>query len=383
MIRYLTAGESHGKCLVAIIEGLPSNLTISTDRINKKLGERQSGFGRGDRMKIETDTVEILSGVRNSKTLGGPVTLRIENRDWNNWKDIMDAQIVKDTKGVTKPRPGHADLPGTIKYNQTDIRNILERASARETAIRTAVGSVCAQLLEQFCIEVFGHVVQIGPIKSGLEFEEHIFRDRISSSKLRCLDHNAEERMIKVIEEWKSSGDSIGGAFEIIAKGLPIGLGSHVHWDRKLDARIAGALMSIQAIKAVEIGLGQKAAELPGSQVHDEIIYREGKGYSHTTNNSGGIEGGMTNGENVVVRAYMKPIPTLYKPLRTVDIVTKDIQEASIERSDACAVPAASVVGECVAAIELANAMIEKFAGDSIEEMKVNFEGYIKTVNSR
>lgn len=383
MIRFLTAGESHGKCLTAIVEGFPSNLSIDLKKINRKLAERQGGYGRGGRMRIETDTVEILSGVRGGKTLGSPIALKIENKDWANWKDTMDPENISMIEEVTKPRPGHSDLSGAIKYNHIDIRNVLERASARETAIRVAVGSLCQHLLEDFGIRLFGYVIQIGNVRSSANFNRQLFMDRMKSSELRCLDSEAEGDMIKFIDDAKKNGDSVGGVVEVVATGVPVGLGSHVHWDRKLDARIAGALMSIQAIKGVEFGLGFKSAELPGSQVHDQIVFESERGYVRTTNNSGGIEGGMTNGEDIVVRAFMKPIPTLYKPLKTVDINSKTVHEASVERSDICAVPAASVVAECTMAWEIASAMLEKFAGDSIEEMKRNYDEYMKYVKSR
>ncbi len=383
MIRFLTAGESHGKCLTAIIEGFPSNLPIDIQKINSKLAERQGGYGRGGRMKIETDTVEILSGIRGGKTLGSPIALKIENRDWANWKDAMDPENATDGREVTRPRPGHADLAGAIKYGHTDIRNVLERASARETAVRTAVGSICMQFLEVFGIRLFGHVTQIGEIKSGVGFSEELFSSRIKESKLRCLDAGAEKEMIYLIDKAKQDGDSVGGVFEVTVLGVPIGLGSHVHWDRKLDARIAAALMSIQAVKGVEFGLGFESADLPGSQVHDGIGYDGQKGYIRSSNNSGGIEGGMSNGENIVVRAVMKPIPTLYKPLRTVNMFNKEVEEASVERSDVCAVPAASVVGECALAWEIARAFMEKFAGDNIEETRRSFEHYMKYIQTR
>lgn len=381
MIRYLTAGESHGKCLTAIIEGIPSNLSIDVEKINRKLAQRQSGFGRGERMKIENDKVEFLSGIRNGKTLGSPIALKIENKDWNSWKEIMNADAIAVSKEITQPRPGHADLSGAIKYNHSDIRNVLERASARETAIRVAVGSVCTQLLEAFNITLFSHVIQIGRIRSNTAFDQKLFYEQIDSSSLRCLDPEAERLMRECITKAKDIGDTVGGIFEIIVSGLPLGLGSHVHWERKLDAKIAGSLMSIQAIKGVEFGIGFEYAESYGSQVHDEIIYEDE--YKHKSNNSGGIEGGISNGEDIIVRAVMKPIPTLYKPLETVDMLTKESQKAVVERSDICAVPAASIVGESVVAWEIASAMSEKFGGDSIDEMLKNYESYCEYVKSR
>ncbi|MGE5329423.1 MAG: chorismate synthase [Deltaproteobacteria bacterium] len=383
MLRFLTAGESHGKCLTAIIEGIPSNLNIDIEQINKKLAERQSGYGRGGRMKIETDRVEILSGVRNGKTLGSPIALKIENKDWENWKERMDAEFFGEAEEITKPRPGHADLAGALKYNFTDIRNVLERASARETAVRVAVGTICFELLREFGIEIFGHVVQIGNIEAGQSFEQELFNYRTAESQLRCLDDQAEAKMIELIDSTKNEGDSLGGIFEVVILGVPAGIGSHVQWDRKLDTKLAGAFMSIQAIKGVEIGAGFKSAAIKGSQVHDEIYFDSINGYYRNTNQCGGIEGGISNGEPIVIRAAMKPIPTLYKPLNSVDIKTKEPYKACVERSDVCAVTAASIVGETAAAWEIACAMTEKFAGDSIEEMKSNYQRYIEYIRMR
>lgn len=383
MLRFLTAGESHGKCLIAIIEGMPSNLNIDVEKINSMLAERQGGYGRGNRMKIETDTVEVLSGIRNGKTLGSPIALKIENKDWQNWQEKMGEELLENIEEMTRPRPGHADLAGTLKYNSPDVRNILERASARETAVRVAVGSLCMQLLGELNIKIYGHVVEICGIKSKKVFNQELYNEIIINSKLKCLDSQAESEMIKVIDKAKDEGDSVGGVFEVLVLGVPIGIGSHVHWDRKLDARLAAAFMSIQAVKAVEIGCGFEAAGLKGSQVHDEIYFDSKRGYYHKTNKCGGIEGGISNGEPLVVRAAMKPIPTLYKPLDTVDIKTKETHKASVERSDVCAVPAACTVGEAVAAWEVAYALVEKFAGDSIEEIKSNYERYIEYIKTR
>jgi chorismate synthase len=430
-IRYLTAGESHGKGLTTIIEGVPSNLAITAEFINKELFRRQAGYGRGGRMKIEKDTAEIISGVRFGRTLGSPIALFIENKDWENWKEVMTpsppAPLPMGEGGqrpgegrlapVTRPRPGHADLSGAIKYNQRDIRNVLERSSARETAARVAVGAVAKRFLDEFGVRVYSWVTEIGGVKSsefgvqGSEFSSVYYSsliphpsslpevfERAESSDVRCPDKDATEAMKKMIDEARDRGDSLGGIFEIVVSGVPVGLGSHVQWDRKLNANLAMALMSIQAIKGAEIGLGFEAARRPGSQVHDEIFYgsqqsavssqekeeKEGdcpeKGFYRKSNHAGGIEGGMSNGEDIVLRAAMKPIPTLYKPLKSVDIETKEAFEASIERSDICAVPAASVVGEAVVAIEIANAMIDKFGGDSLEEMKRNYESYMEYV---
>lgn len=345
MLRYLTAGESHGKYLIGIIEGVPSGLRIEDGTINLELKRRQSGFGRGDRMAIESDTVSILSGVRKGRTIGSPVSLTIENKDAS-----IDTLAV-----ITRPRPGHADLAGAIKYDRADIRDILERASARETAMRVAIGTVCRILLGEFGIKITSKVIEIGGEKG-------------------------KRNIVKKIEDAIRAGDTVGGICEVTAFGVPVGLGSYVHYDRRLDGRIAGAMMAIQAIKGVEIGLGFSAARLLGSKVHDEIIFDKEKGFSRKTNNAGGIEGGVTNGEPIVVRLSMKPIATLGKPLGSVDIKTKEKIRAQVERHDVCAVEAAAVVGEAALAFEIANAMTEKFGGDSLKEMKRNYDGYMKQV---
>ncbi|MED0674962.1 chorismate synthase [Aneurinibacillus thermoaerophilus] len=379
-MRYLTAGESHGPQLTAIIEGIPSNLPLSIEKINEQLLRRMKGYGRGRRMQIEKDQVKIVGGVRHGKTTGAPICLVVENKDWTHWQQIMSPTPVEegdDKRRVSRPRPGHADLNGALKYNQRDMRNILERSSARETAIRVAVGAVARQLLEQFDIKVAGHVLRIGEVEAervDVSLEEMM---RITEeSPVRCLDSEAAQKMMERIDKAKADGDSLGGIVEVIAEGLPVGLGSHVQWDRKLDGRLAQAVMSIQAFKGVEIGIGFEAATRPGSQVHDEIILDEQGNYSRKTNRAGGLEGGMTTGMPVVVRGVMKPIPTLYKPLNSVDIDTKETFAASIERSDSCAVPAASVVAEAVVCWTLADALVEKFGGDSLEEMKKNYESY-------
>lgn len=384
MLRYLTAGESHGPQLTAIIEGLPSGLELTAESINIDLARRQQGYGRGGRMKIETDRVEILSGVRWGETLGSPVTLAVMNRDWENWCEKMspEKKFRDDTIAVTRPRPGHADLAGAIKYNHRDARNILERSSARETAVRVAVGAVAKELLKQFGISVSGYVAELGGIKSekgNLSLVEIV--KAASLSELFTCDLQAETAMKQYIDEMKSAGDSVGGVVEVVVAGVPPGLGSYVQWDRKLDARLAMALMSIQAIKGVEIGVGFAAAAAPGSLVHDEIYYdAAGSSFRRRSNRAGGIEGGMSNGEEIVVRAAMKPIPTLYKPLKSVDLESKKEIEATVERSDICAVPAASVVAEAVVAIEIAAAFLDKFAGDSISETRRNFEAYLQHV---
>lgn len=385
MLRYLTAGESHGPSLTAIVEGLPSNLPIDLEFINHQLWRRQQGYGRGGRMKIESDRVEITSGVRFGKTLGTPVALHVHNKDWRNWSEKMaiTGEAPDSVVEITKPRPGHADLAGALKYNQEDIRNVLERASARNTATMVAVGSVARQLLKHYGIEVYGHVVELGPVKvERVEGTIPEIAERAEKSEVRVADPEAEKIIIDEITKAKAEGDTLGGIFEIIVTGVPIGLGSYSMPDRKLDGRLAGALMSIQAIKGVEIGLGFTAARLPGSQVHDEIGYRQGE-YYRRSNQAGGLEAGVSNGQPIIVRAAMKPIPTLYKPLESVDMRTKEPYRATIERSDVCAVPAASVVGEAMVAWVIAQAFLEKFGGDSAEEIGRNYENYLSMIGER
>ncbi|WEG11372.1 chorismate synthase [Pullulanibacillus sp. KACC 23026] len=374
-MRYLTASESHGPQVTAIIEGVPAGLTLTAEVINEELRRRQGGYGRGRRMKIETDQIQFLNGVRHGKTTGAPITLVVENKDWKNWVDIMGPDPVDDPtaikKQVTRPRPGHADLNGAIKYGHRDMRNVLERSSARETAARVAVGAVAKELLKAVGIEVGGRVVNIGGVWDQTEVPEDlaVLREKTEASEVRCLDPEVEEKMKQAIDQAKDNGDSVGGIVEVIVKGAPIGLGSHVHYDRKLDARMALAVMSINAFKGVEFGEGFEMANLPGSQVHDEIIWSKEEGFSRKTNRLGGFEGGMTNGMPIVVRGVMKPIPTLYKPLQSVDIDTKETFAASIERTDNCAVPAASVVCESVVAWEVARELMETFGGDRLEEL--------------
>lgn len=346
MLRYLTAGESHGQALVAILEGCPANLTLTPDDINRDLERRQQGYGRGDRMKIEKDTVEITSGVRKGKTMGTPIALRIPNRS----TDFFE-------KDVSQLRPGHADLAGVQKYNQKDVRPILERASARETAVKVAVGAIAKKLISQFKINVFSKVVQIGGAKE-------------------------EKKWQKLIDEAKLGGDTLGGIFEVTVTGLPAGLGSHVQWDRRLDANLARAIVGIPAVKGVELGLGFAQAEIPGSKVHDEIYYSKDRGYYRKTNNAGGLEGGMTNGEPLIIKAVVKPIATLKKPLKSVDLATKKPAEAYVERSDVSAVEPAAVVGEAVVAIEVAMALVEKFGGDSIEDLLSSFDAYLQRLSA-
>ncbi|WP_027365580.1 chorismate synthase [Desulfotruncus alcoholivorax] len=379
MLRYLTAGESHGPRLTAVLDGVPAGLPLTAAYIDRQLAKRQGGYGRGGRMKIEQDRVMITSGVRGGMTIGSPVTLTIENKDWENWREVMspgpEADLSRRT--VSRPRPGHADLTGGVKYGHRDLRNVLERSSARETAARVAAGSVARRLLEETGVIVVGSVVRIGEICAG---EVNMDADRLSraveSSPVYCADPAASEKMINAIEQARTAGDTLGGIFEIKVFGLPPGLGSYVQRDLTLDGRLAGALMSIQAIKGVEVGDGFNAAARRGSQVHDEIFYDMHRGYYRQTNRAGGIEGGMSNGETLVLRAAMKPIPTLYKPLKSVDIDTKQPFEASVERSDACAVPAASVVGEAVVAWELACALVEKFGGDTMREILQRVDEY-------
>jgi chorismate synthase len=384
ILRYLTAGESHGPGLTAIVEGLPANLELCEEDINRHLARRQEGYGRGGRMKIEKDRVSFLSGVRWGKTLGSPITLAITNRDWANWEHTMSPRREDRREGlaVTHPRPGHADLTGVVKYRQDDARNILERSSARETAARVAVGALCRKFLQDLGVEVFGYVTEIGGIRAeGLDEDLRARFQRSEESPCRTFDPRAEQEMIAAIDRAKEDGDSLGGVVEVVVLGTPIGLGSHVHWDRRLDGRLAGAVMSIQAFKGVEIGLGFDAARRPGSRVHDEIFWTEGS-ILRRTNRAGGLEGGMSNGSAIVVRGAMKPIPTLYQPLQTIDMKSKEPFAATVERSDVCAVPAAAVVAEAVVAIEMAAAMLEKFGGDAMEEVRDNLAAYQRHVQS-
>jgi len=416
-LRFLTSGESHGKALIGIIEGIPSGLYLSEEDIDRDLKRRQSGYGRGARMKIESDHAEILSGVRWGKTIGSPISLSIENKDWKNWIEGMSPY--QDAKGsippVTKPRPGHADLSGAIKYYHHDIRDILERSSARETAMRVALGAIAKKFLSGFGIHVGSYVVQIGKIRikgyRGQDVKgssestrtlESIFK-KAEMSPVRCPSKETTKKMIKLIDKTIKEGNSLGGIFEIFVTGVPAGLGNHVQWDRRLDGRLAQALMSIQAIKSVEVGLGFEMAEHFGSEVMDEIFYiaksKEQRakslnsqirtpnselitGFYRKTNYAGGIEGGITNGMPIILRASMKPIPTQKKPLRSIDIITKKPVEAAYERSDICAVPAAGVIGEAMAALTITDAFLEKFGGDSIVETKRNYDSYIEQIKN-
>lgn len=381
--RFITAGESHGKGLTAIIEGLPSGVSIDINKLNHELWRRQQGYGRGGRMKIETDTAEILSGVRHGKTLGSPITLFIENRDFVHWTEIMSVEEIfeqpKNPRIVKRPRPGHADLAGGQKFQTRDLRDILERASARETAARVACGAIAKQLLENFGVEIRSHVIKLGKIpENPLSKTWSEIVEIKEDSPLSVADEKVQNEMVKLIDEAKENGDTLGGIFEVVAKNVPIGLGSHTSWSEKLDGRIAQAIMSIQAVKAVEIGEGVSNAGKFGSEVHDEIIYNQE--FTRTTNRAGGLEGGITNGEELRVRGFLKPIATLKKMLRSVDIDTKKEELAAFERSDVTAVPAAGVIGEAMLAIVLANSMREKFGGDSLEEMKRNFAGYLRQI---
>lgn len=376
MFRFLTAGESHGPCLTTIIEGLPAGLTINMDQINAELARRQQGYGRGGRMQIERDTADIVSGVRFGQTLGSPVTLTIKNRDWVNWQERMSATGEPCGEPVTHARPGHADLTGVLKYERADIRDVLERASARETAARVAVGAVAKQLLAVAEIHIASHVTNIGgvSIKNISDYDTIVSRSPYSD--LGCVEKDAEEGMKQAIANAKQQGDTLGGIFEIVAAGVLPGLGSYTHWDRRLDGQLAAAVMAIPAIKGVEIGDGFAYAEVPGSQAHDELFYNSERGYYRKTNHAGGMEGGMSNGENIVIRAVMKPIPTLMKPLSSVNIHTCEAVKASTERSDVCAVTAAAVVGEAAVATVLASALLEKFGGDSIGDIVAAVKRY-------
>ena len=388
VLRFLTSGESHGKCLNAIIEGVPAGININKDFINNELKRRQIGFGRGGRMLIETDTVEIKSGVRHGKSIASPICLEVKNKDWENWQiamndeeqDLNDENIAKaiETKKITKLRPGHADYAGAIKYDFEDIRNVLERSSARETTTRVAVGAIAKLILKEFNIQGFSHVTEIGQIKANttnLNYSE--IKEKAENSDLRCADENAYVQMKQEIIKTQEMGTTLGGKIEIIFENLPVGLGSYVNWDKRLDGILAQALMSIPAVKAVEIGLGTKAGELYGSNVHDEIFFENNK-ITRNTNNAGGLEGGMTNGEPLVVTITMKPIPTMKTPLKSIDFKTKESIDAHFERADVCAVPACGVVAEAMCAIILANAFMEKFGQDNLNDIKNSFNSYLQ-----
>ncbi len=375
-MRYLTSGESHGPQLTVIVEGVPANLEIKVEDINKEMFKRQGGYGRGRRMQIEKDTVEIVSGVRNGYTLGSPITMVVTNDDFTHWRKIMGAALISDEerenmkRTITKPRPGHADLVGGMKYNHRDLRNVLERSSARETAARVAVGALCKVLLEQLDIEIYSRVVEIGGIKDKDFYDSETFKANLDRNDVRVIDDGIAQAMRDKIDEAKNDDDSIGGVVQVVVENMPVGVGSYVHYDRKLDGRIAQGVVSINAFKGVSFGEGFKAAEKPGSEIQDEILYNTELGYYRGSNHLGGLEGGMSNGMPIIVNGVMKPIPTLYKPLNSVDINTKEDFKATIERSDSCAVPAASIVCEHVVAFEIAKALLEEFQSNHIEQLK-------------
>jgi chorismate synthase len=389
MFRFETAGESHGESLVATLTGLPAGIPISLDTINHELWRRQQGFGRGGRMKIETDTVEIVAGVRHSQTIGSPIAIIIQNKDWKNWTEALP---VEDTDGsgdkrkpVTRPRPGHADLAGAIKYNFHDSRYILERASARETAARVAIGALAKALLAEFGIGVLSHVIQVGEarLERNADWQELVELSQKTEVLLGCVDGETEQRMKQVVDQVYRTGDTVGGIFEVVAHNVPPGLGSHIAWDTRLDGRLAQAIVSMQAVKGVEIGFAAEGAAAFGSRVQDTIHYnREERRFTRGANRAGGLEGGMTNGQDVLVRGFLKPISTLRRPLESVDLVTLEPALAAYERSDVCVVPAAGVIGEAMVAIVLARAFLEKFGGDSLLETRRNFEGYMEQVKN-
>ncbi|MEJ8554939.1 chorismate synthase [Tepidibacter sp. Z1-5] len=385
MLRYLTSGESHGQSLITIIEGIPSNLNIDVDNINKELSRRQQGYGRGDRMKIEKDKINILSGMRGNVTIGSPIAIEIKNKDYENWKEYMNPveEIDKETRMVSKVRPGHADMVGSLKYDFKDVRNVLERASARETAARVAVGGLCKEFLSKFDIDFTSHVIQIGNHKLDKSFEFDYIKKESELSQVRCVDKEYEELFIDEIKKAKEEGDSLGGIFEVRIKNVVPGLGSYVHYDKKLDSQLSAHIMSIQAIKGVEFGLGFEMASLKGSDIHDEIYYSKERGIYRKTNRLGGIEGGMSTGEEIVIRGVMKPIPTLYKPLNSIDINTLENYKASIERSDNCALPAACVVAENVCAFVIAKFFIEKFGQDNMKDIIKSYQNYLERLSDR
>lgn len=375
-MRYLTSGESHGPQLTVIVEGIPANLEIKVEDINKEMFKRQGGYGRGRRMQIEKDTVEIVSGVRNGYTLGSPITMVVTNDDFTHWRKIMGAAPISEEerenmkRTITKPRPGHADLVGGMKYNHRDLRNVLERSSARETAARVAVGALCKVLLQQLDIDIYSRVVEIGGIKDKDFYDSETFKANLDRNDVRVIDDSIAQAMRDKIDEAKNEGDTIGGVVQVVVENMPVGVGSYVHYDRKLDGKIAQGVVSINAFKGVSFGEGFKAAEKPGSEIQDEILYNSEIGYYRGSNHLGGLEGGMSNGMPIIVNGVMKPIPTLYKPLNSVDINTKEDFKATIERSDSCAVPAASIVCEHVVAFEIAKALLEEFQSNHIEQLQ-------------
>lgn len=380
MLRYLTSGESHGQSLISILDGIPSNIELDIEKINEELKKRQQGYGRGGRMLIEQDRINIIGGVRGKITLGGPISIEIKNKDYQNWIDYMNPMDKVDLqrKKVSNVRPGHADLVGCLKYDFDDARNVLERSSARETASRVAIGAICKQVLKNFDIEFVSHVVQIGNIKDNKTYEFDYIKENVDSSIVRCVNKDIEQKMINEIDKVKKEGDTLGGIIEIRVKNVLPGLGSYTHFDKKIDGELAMHLMSTQAIKGVEIGLGFDIASLSGSNVMDEIYYSESEGIKRNSNRLGGIEGGMTTGEEIIIRCIMKPIPTLYKPLNSININTLENYQASIERSDNCAVPACSVVCENVVAFVICKYFLEKIGGDNLNDLKANYSSYIK-----
>lgn len=380
MLRYLTSGESHGQSLISILDGIPSNIELDIEKINEELKKRQQGYGRGGRMLIEQDRINIIGGVRGKITLGGPISIEIKNKDYQNWIDYMNPMDKVDLqrKKVSNVRPGHADLVGCLKYDFDDARNVLERSSARETASRVAIGAICKQVLKNFDIEFVSHVVQIGNIKDNKTYEFDYIKENVDSSIVRCVNKDIEQKMINEIDKVKKEGDTLGGIIEIRVKNVLPGLGSYTHFDKKIDGELAMHLMSTQAIKGVEIGLGFDIASLSGSNVMDEIYYSDSEGIKRNSNRLGGIEGGMTTGEEIIIRCIMKPIPTLYKPLNSININTLENYQASIERSDNCAVPACSVVCENVVAFVICKYFLEKIGGDNLNDLKTNYSSYIK-----
>ena len=385
MLRYLTSGESHGKSLISILDGIPANIELNIDEINYELEKRQGGYGRGGRMKIEKDKINILGGVRGKITLGGPISIEIKNKDYENWIQYMNPMdnIDFETKKVEKVRPGHADLVGCLKYDFEDARNVLERSSARETASKVAVGAICKQVLKNFNIDFISRVVQIGSVKDNNSYDFDYIKENVDKSAVRCINKDVEKEIIKEIDKVKSEGDTLGGVVEIRVKNLIPGLGSYTQFDKKIDGELAMHLMSIQAIKGVEIGIGFDVANNYGSNVMDEIYYNNEDGIKRKTNQLGGIEGGMTTGEELVIRCAMKPIPTLYKPLKSININTRESYSASIERSDNCAVPACSVVCENVVAFVICKYFLDKIGGDNLNDLKSNYNTYIKRLGDR
>lgn len=385
MLRYLTSGESHGKSLISILDGIPANIELNIDEINYELEKRQGGYGRGGRMKIEKDKINILGGVRGKITLGGPISIEIKNKDYENWIQYMNPMdnIDFETKKVEKVRPGHADLVGCLKYDFEDARNVLERSSARETASKVAVGAICKQVLKNFNIDFTSRVVQIGSVKDNNSYDFDYIKENVDKSAVRCINKDIEKEIIKEIDKVKSEGDTLGGVVEIRVRNLIPGLGSYTQFDKKIDGELAMHLMSVQAIKGVEIGIGFDVANNYGSNVMDEIYYNNEDGIKRKTNQLGGIEGGMTTGEELVIRCAMKPIPTLYKPLKSININTLESYSASIERSDNCAVPACSVVCENVVAFVICKYFLDKIGGDNLNDLKSNYNTYIKRLGDR